>query len=216
MTEKGHTITYIGDESMQNTLTLIFMITIGAAIGWTTNILAVKLLFRPIVPVKIPLVNYSLQGLLPKRKAELAYNIGITIEKELISIEEILNKMIEEEDKKNIVAAIKIRVNAVIEEKLPSLIPSSFKNMIKEYIDTVVEEELASMINDLSEDLIHKATARISVGDMVEERINAFEMEKIETIILDIAKKELTHIERLGGVLGALIGALQGAIVILL
>ncbi len=201
---------------MQNIIILIFMITIGAAIGWTTNILAIKLLFRPIYPISIPVINYKIQGLLPKRKAEMAHNIGITIEKELVSIEEILNKMIEEEDKNNIISAIKIRVNVVIEEKLPSIIPSSFKNMIKEYIDTVVEEELASMLNDLSEDLIHKATARISIGDMVEERINAFEMEKIESIILDIAKKELVHIERLGGILGALIGAVQGAVVIFL
>ena len=88
--------------------------------------------------------------------------------------------------------------------------------MIKEYVDTVVEEEIASLINDLSEDLIHKATARINIKEMVEDRINAFEMEKIEDIILSIAKKELKHIERLGGILGGLIGLIQGIIVIMI
>ena len=89
-------------------------------------------------------------------------------------------------------------------------------DIIKEYIDTVVEEEIASLINDLSEDLIHKATARINIKEMVEDRINDFEMEKIEEIILSIAKKELKHIERLGGILGALIGLIQGIIVIII
>ena len=51
---------------------------------------------------------------------------------------------------------------------------------------------------------------------MVEDRINAFEMEKIEDIILSIAKKELKHIERLGGILGGLIGLIQGIIVIMI
>ena len=130
--------------------------------------------------------------------------------------EVVLNKMIEDEDKSNIVKAIKIRVNMIIDDKMPPIMPSTFKNMIKEYVDTVVEEEIASLINDLSEDLIHKATARINIKEMVEDRINAFEMEKIEDIILSIAKKELKHIERLGGILGGLIGLIQGIIVIMI
>ena len=156
------------------------MVIIGAVIGWITNILAIKLLFRPLRPYKIPLLNYEIQGLLPKRKAEIASNIGKTVDEELLSIEDILNKMIEDEDKSNIVKAIKIRVNMIIDDKMPPIMPSTFKNMIKEYVDTVVEEEIASLINDLSEDLIHKATARINIKEMVEDRINAFEMEKIE------------------------------------
>lgn len=190
-------------------VTIMFMVIIGAVIGWITNILAIKLLFRPLRPYKIPLLNYEIQGLLPKRKAEIASNIGKTVDEELLSIEDILNKMIEDEDKSNIVKAIKIRVNMIIDDKMPPIMPSTFKNMIKEYVDTVVEEEIASLINDLSEDLIHKATARINIKEMVEDRINAFEMEKIEDIILSIAKKELKHIERLGGILGGLIGLIQ-------
>ncbi|CBH21246.1 conserved protein of unknown function [Acetoanaerobium sticklandii] len=197
-------------------VTIMFMVIIGAVIGWITNILAIKLLFRPLRPYKIPLLNYEIQGLLPKRKAEIASNIGKTVDEELLSIEDILNKMIEDEDKSNIVKAIKIRVNMIIDDKMPPIMPSTFKNMIKEYVDTVVEEEIASLINDLSEDLIHKATARINIKEMVEDRINAFEMEKIEDIILSIAKKELKHIERLGGILGGLIGLIQGIIVIMM
>lgn len=197
-------------------VTIMFMVIIGAVIGWITNILAIKLLFRPLRHYKIPLLNYEIQGLLPKRKAEIASNIGKTVDEELLSIEDILNKMIEDEDKSNIVKAIKIRVNMIIDDKMPPIMPSTFKNMIKEYVDTVVEEEIASLINDLSEDLIHKATARINIKEMVEDRINAFEMEKIEDIILSIAKKELKHIERLGGILGGLIGLIQGIIVIMI
>ena len=75
-------------------VTIMFMVIIGAVIGWITNILAIKLLFRPLRPYKIPLFNYEIQGLLPKRKAEIASNIGKTVDEELLSIEDILNKMI--------------------------------------------------------------------------------------------------------------------------
>ena len=46
-------------------VTIMFMVIIGAVIGWITNILAIKLLFRPLRPYKIPLLNYEIQGLLP-------------------------------------------------------------------------------------------------------------------------------------------------------
>ena len=45
---------------------------------------------------------------------------------------------------------------------------------------------------------------------MIEEKINAFDLIKIEEITLKIAQRELKHIEVLGGVLGAIIGLLQG------
>ncbi|HHT66442.1 MAG TPA: DUF445 family protein, partial [Clostridiales bacterium] len=54
------------------------MIIVGALIGWFTNYLAVKMLFRPIRPWRIPLTKIELQGLIPKRREEIAVTIGAT------------------------------------------------------------------------------------------------------------------------------------------
>ncbi len=197
-------------------LTVMFMVVIGAVIGWVTNILAIKLLFRPFKPYKLPIFNYEIQGLIPKRKVEIANTIGKTVEEELLSVEDILGKIIEDEDKNKIVQEIKLRIDKIIEDKMPPILPSSFKVMIKEYVDTVVEVEISYLINDLSDDLIDKAIQRIDIKGMVENRINAFEMEKIEEIVISIAKRELTHIERLGAILGGIIGFVQGVIVIMI
>jgi uncharacterized membrane protein YheB (UPF0754 family) len=51
---------------------------------------------------------------------------------------------------------------------------------------------------------------------MVEEKISQFELDEIEKMILKIAKKELKHIEYLGGVLGFLIGLTQAFLLLLL
>ena len=73
-----------------NTLFTISMLTIvGGLIGWITNILAIKLLFRPITPVKIPILNIEILGLIPKRKNEIAANIGEVISNELLSMDDI-------------------------------------------------------------------------------------------------------------------------------
>ncbi|MEK7841662.1 MAG: DUF445 family protein, partial [Deltaproteobacteria bacterium] len=55
----------------------------GAVIGWFTNYVAIKMLFRPYRPVN--LLGYKLQGLIPKRRQEIAAGIAKTIERELIS-----------------------------------------------------------------------------------------------------------------------------------
>jgi uncharacterized membrane protein YheB (UPF0754 family) len=70
------------------------------------------------------------------------------------------------------------------------------------------------MINEMSEKLIHQAAEKISIALLIEEKINEFPFDKLEEIIIGIAKKELKHIEILGGVLGLLIGIVQGFIVL--
>ncbi|WP_432663929.1 DUF445 family protein [Wukongibacter baidiensis] len=186
---------------------------IGAFIGWMTNVFAIKLIFRPLNPVKIPFVDLHIQGLIPKRKKEIAQSIGHTVETELVSIEEIIDKLIEEENKAEMISEIKEKVRKIAEEKMPSLIPGTIKGMIMVYVDEIIESEGENAINELSEKLIHKATSQVSIAEIIEEKINMFELEKLEEIILNIAKKELKHIELLGGFIGFVIGFVQGVVI---
>ena len=68
---------------------LLFMVIVGTFIGWVTNYIAIKLLFRPYNEINI--LGFKLQGVIPKRRKELAENIGKTINAELISIKDITN-----------------------------------------------------------------------------------------------------------------------------
>jgi len=196
-------------------LRLSIVALIGAVIGWITNIIAIKLIFRPLNPIKLPIINYTLQGLIPKRKEELAESIGNVVENELLSMNEIADKLIKEENLSQIVAILKTKINRIVNEKLPSLLPSAFKNMISSYIDELVEKEGEVMIKDLAQKVVDKAIEEISISDLVKEKINNFELDKIEKIILSISSKELKHIEVLGGLLGFVIGIVQGLMMLL-
>jgi len=48
---------------------------LGAVHGWATNTLAVWLLFRPLTPWRLPLLGWSVQGLLPRRQPDLARSV---------------------------------------------------------------------------------------------------------------------------------------------
>jgi len=195
-------------------LKLMILASIGALIGWTTNVIAIKLLFRPIEPIKIPVLGWELQGLMPKRKKEIAKNIGETVENELISIEEIIDKMIEGSDKSKIIDALKSRILELTELKMPVFVPSAMRSMILSFVGDTIDENADEMINELSEKMVHQATEKVSIALIIEEKINAFPFEKLEEIILSIAKKELKHIEYLGGVIGFAIGVVQGIIIL--
>ncbi len=195
-------------------LKLLILASVGALIGWTTNVIAIKLLFRPINPVKIPLFGWEIQGLMPKRKKEIAKNVGETVESELISIEEIIDKMIEGSDKTMIIDALKNRIMELAELKMPAFVPSAMRSMILGFVGDTIDENADEMINEMSEKIVHQATEKVSIALIIEEKINEFPFEKLEEIILSIAKKELKHIEYLGGVIGFAIGIVQGIIIL--
>ena len=191
-------------------LEITIMAVVGMIIGWFTNYLAVKLIFRPFKPWRIPLIGYEIQGLIPKRRAEIAVSIGKTVEEELISVEELINRMIEGENKQEIIIKIKKNMLSVIDDKIPSLIPHAIKQAILSKISDMLNRETESFIDKMMVDVIHKATQSINVSQIVEEKVNNFDLLQLENIILSISKQELKHIELLGGVLGFMIGVIQG------
>ncbi|QUH21625.1 DUF445 family protein [Alkaliphilus sp. B6464] len=195
---------------------LLILAIVGGVIGWITNLLAIKMLFRPFQPVSIPLINFKIQGLIPKRKAEIARSIGQTVETELLSIEEIIDKLVKSNNKDEILILLKNKITVIVANHLPSIIPSTFKGMISKYINDVIDEEGDKIITEAIEKMIEKATTSIELSKMIEDKVNEFEMEELERIVVNIAKTELKHIEVLGGILGFIIGIFQGIIILLL
>lgn len=200
---------------MNNFITILILTIVGGLIGWITNILAIKLLFRPIKPVKIPILNIEILGLIPKRKNEIAANIGEVISNELLSIDDILNQALNNSNGENFNSYIIDKIKNIINEKL-NIIPMPFRMMASPYIDEILNKEVPDAINEISVDLLDKVKENVDIQKIVEEKINQLDLEKLEDIIIKVAKKELKHIEILGLVLGAIIGVLQGILVIFL
>lgn len=196
---------------MDNLIRILILAVIGGFIGYVTNVVAIRLIFRPIEPIKIPILNIEIVGLIPKRRAEIAANVGEIIQEEFLSMDEILANIITDEDKEEVVRYIKARVKIIIHEKV-SFIPSGIKNMIQDYLGEIIESEVKQSIDELSKNIINKANERIDIQKMVEDKINELDLYELEKIIIRIAKKELKHIEFLGLVLGFLIGIAQGLI----
>lgn len=194
-------------------MTTVILVIVGAIIGWVTNILAIKLLFRPLKPIKILGTPFQIVGLIPKRKADIAKNIGEVVANELLSIDDILDEAIQAEDKDRIKALLKSKISTVIDEKMNTL-PSMFKLMVIGYVEELVEKELDTMLLDLTDNLKETISKRIDIATLVEHKIIMLDLKEMENMILTIAAKELKHIELLGLFLGGLIGLIQGLLLL--
>lgn len=200
---------------MNNILTVLLLSLIGGLIGWITNILAIKLLFRPINPIKIPILNIEILGLIPKRKKEIAENIGQVIATELLSMDDLINEALKEEDKAQFIIYVTDKLKGVINEKI-NFIPAPFRMMAQPYIEKILDEEVVHIIEDIGQEALLKLKEKIDIQKIVKEKINNLDLQELERIIISIARKELKHIEILGLILGLLIGLIQGLVILLL
>lgn len=198
---------------MINIIRILILAIIGGLIGYLTNVVAIKLIFRPINPIKIPILNTEIVGMIPKRKSEIAATIGQIISEQFLSIDEIIDGIITDEDKDNITNYIKLKIKLILDEKM-TLIPGTIKLLVQNYISDIIEDEIKSSIDELSEEIIIKANNRINIEEIVKNKINELDLYELEEIILTIVKNELRHIEILGLILGFFIGIIQGIITI--
>ena len=182
---------------------------IGAFIGYFTNVIAVKLLFRPLKPTTF----LKIQGLIPKRKEQIAANIGDVVETELIKIEELIDEFIVKLDKERFKKQLGDFIKEAVHKKLPMFIPMS---LVAPMIDDVIRDHGEEFIDVIAQKVVHEAAETVSIRDIVEQRILGYDLLKIEGLILDLARKELRAIEYWGAVLGFVIGIVQGLIITVL
>ena len=196
---------------------LLVMILISGAIGWITNWVAIKMLFRPHKQINLGL--FKIQGLIPKRKAEIGSGIANIIQNELISVKDVISNIDREEFSK--------RLNSLIDEVLDKNLKKKVKEkfpLLQMFFTDKVAKDVGNTIKDIVMENQEKifeifsnyAEENIDFEVIISDKISNFSLDKLEEIISLLAKKELKHIEIIGAVLGMLIGAVQYLITLII
>lgn len=180
---------------------------ISALIGYITNVVAVKLLFWPRQPVNLGF--FYLQGLLPKRQADLAKSIGELVEEQLLSIDDLFDMF----DTPEVHNKITDKINSVLRERLvtliPSIVPNRITNLILDNVNKILSQEVPNLINQVVKSGRDYVTNEVKISVIVEDKINAFDLAELEEMIKGVSSTELRFIELLGGILGFIIGLIQ-------
>lgn len=182
----------------------------GALIGWLTNVIAIWLLFRPRRGIRLG--PWRLQGLLPRRQAEIARNIGQVLEKELLSPDDLIERLQSPELKSALLATLSAAAAREVERRLPDFFPAALQGWLRERVDEVVRREGGKALDVLLADVMANLT-KLRLGEIVERRLSAFPLDRLEALSWQVAGRELRYIEYAGGVLGLIIGLAQAALI---
>ncbi len=197
---------------MDTTFVLILTPFITAAIGWFTNWVAIQMLFHPRQPMRI--FFWKWQGLIPRRQQQLAAEAAEIIEREIMQQHMIVHEI------------RKIELGPYLEEAAHTLVWERIGPQLRSipllggFINdnTLAKFEViaAAAMKDESGPLMEKVAtqfeASVNLKQLIEDNIAAFDLERLEAIVNQVAKREFRTIERLGAVLGFLIGCVQVAL----
>lgn len=187
----------------------IIMAAMGALIGWGTNMVAIWLLFRPRKPVHLG--PWQLQGLLPRRQRDIARNVGLAVEKELLTATDLTDQLNNSQLRQNLTATFSELTQREVNQRLPKYLPQSLRNHLVDYVVGWADNQGPELL-DKAIDGIAANLAQLNVGAVIESRLNSLPLQELEVLSWELAGKELRYIEYAGGVLGGVIGLLQAVI----
>ncbi len=188
---------------------VLFIAIISALIGYITNILAVKSIFRPFEPIKFG--PFLFQGLIPKRKGDLAKKFSLLVRDDLLDREDLIDQLISREDEKEFAKFISGRVDNIIEENT-TLLPAALRNMLIKAVDGKMNKEAPKIFEEFKGVAQTQIREKMDVATLIENKINELDLSTIEELVLKVASRELRAIEFLGLVMGFIIGLVQGII----
>ena len=182
---------------------------ITAFIGWLTNKVAVKMLFRPRRPLKI--LGWRWQGLIPRRQAEIATRTGEIVEREILG-QHLLRDNIRGIDlRPHLSDLISRLIEQGVGEQLKQipLVGSFVNDSTLATLKTKAVDEMNKAAPGFVEKLADEAESRLNIKSYIEEQVSGFDLDKLESVVTQIASNEFRTIELMGGVLGFLVGTIQ-------
>lgn len=184
--------------------------------GWVTTWIAIKMLFHPRKPIKI--LGLTIQGVFPKNQRLIAEKLGQVVGKELLSFDEIEQKITDPENLQKLKPAIEAHIDNFLNNKLKEVFPM-LAMFIGEKTTNQLKDafllELEALFPILMKTYMNKLQGDLDLEKIVTEKVAAFSSEKLEHILNQITKREFKFLELIGAFFGLLIGVVQIIITLL-
>ena len=199
---------------MDNLSTLVSLPLVAALVGWGTNYLAVKMLFRPRRPVSV--LGLTFHGLIPRRQQDLARSIGATVAESLISHHDLQNAITQGVPNDELRQIIDSEVERFIRERVQShpLLGLLVRDSVAVELRRIVVQQVEAALPSIMARFAGTVTKSVDIRSIVERRVAEFDLPTLEGMIQRIAARELRAIEIWGGVLGFLVGLVQVAVMV--
>ncbi len=155
---------------------------VGAFIGYVTNRIAIKMLFRPLKAWKIGRLRVPMTpGVIPSKRLELAVNMGEVVGDHLLTSEAIGKGLQQEVFQNHLYRLIQERVEGVLQKDLSNL-ASTIPEKFKFYFD-IGTKTVQYQIKEQIHTFIQSPEFAETVDTAIENRLEIFLEKDIGTII---------------------------------
>jgi uncharacterized membrane protein YheB (UPF0754 family) len=193
----------------------IITVLLSTFTGWITTWIAIKMLFHPRKPIKI--LGLTIQGIFPKNQRLIAEKLGQVVGKELLSFDEIEQKVTNPENLQKLRPDIEHHIDNFLRNKLKDVFPM-LSMLIGEKTILQLKDafllELESLFPVLMKGYMAKLEKDLDLEKIVTEKVASFSTQKLEDILNQITKKEFKFLEFVGGFFGFIIGLIEIAVAI--
>lgn len=193
----------------------IITVLLSTFTGWITTWIAIKMLFHPRKPIKI--LGLTIQGIFPKNQRLIAIKLGQVVGKELLSFDEIEQKVTNPENLQKLRPDIENHIDNFLRNKLKDVFPMIAMLIGEKTILQLKDAfllELESLFPVLMKGYMAKLEKDLDLEKIVTEKVASFSTKKLEDILNQITKKEFKFLEFVGGFFGFIIGLIEIAVAI--
>lgn len=185
----------------------------GLIVGTATNYIALKIIFEPVDPVHC--CGARLQGLFLQRQDEVAIAYGEIVAEKVINPPLLMKALLEGPSAANVFAIVRRRMTACVDDYVASgrvlvnlTLGSAQYDEVCYELSCRVMDELPSLMSR-----VQAYTAEVlDVEGVLRERMIAMPARDFEQLLHPVFQADEWKLILLGGVLGALVGALQAGI----
>ncbi|MBN1363964.1 MAG: DUF445 family protein [Syntrophaceae bacterium] len=179
----------------------------GVLVGYVTNWLAIKMVFRPTKPKRY--LGFKFQGLFHRRRKEVSKEYARLVTEEILNAKNIIKMVIHGKERDNILLIIRqaiamalIRLSSYV-PVITNKTPIGFLDQIKHDISTEItsDECLAQIENYVGKTL--------DIEKVIIEKYNLLNDIEYENVLRDIFREDEKILIGVGAVLGGLVGFFQ-------
>ncbi len=189
------------------TLTLLSIPLISAFVGWSTNFLALKMMFYPMEFVGIRPI-FGWQGLIPAKRKEMAEIAAELVLGKLLNAKELAAKIDAKELTKVMERRLKQVLRKIVDEVMRESAPSVWAAMPvhgKNLVYARIEADIPNIVNNMVDDFKYNVEEIVDIKELVVTKLIE-SPEIINEIFLKSGEKEFPFVEHSGFIFGLLFG----------
>ena len=154
----------------------------GAFIGYLTNRIAIRMLFRPLKAWKVGGMRVPMTpGVIPSKRQELAVNMGEVVGDHLLTSKEIGNGLQQDVFQNHLYNLIQERVESVLQKDLGNL-ASTIPQKFKVYFD-IGTKTIRYQLKEQIHTFIHSQEFAETVDNAIDNRLDLFLDQNVGTIV---------------------------------